>query len=270
MITASLVLYNTRYSDLNTILKCVVASQIARLYVIDNSPTDDLRKVVASLMEGKPYEYIHGQGNVGFGHANNIGIKRAMEVGSDYHIVLNPDIIFKPDVIEKLNGYMDSNEDVGYILPKVVYPNGELQYLCRLMPTPYDIFARRLLPRSLGSKQLERYEMRRMGYDKVFNCPILSGCFMFIRMDALKTVGLFDERYFMYFEDFDLIRRIHRKYKTIYYPEVSIIHNHAAEHRHNKRLFKESVKSAIRYFNKWGWLFDKERRIVNRNTEREY
>lgn len=90
------------------------------------------------------------------------------------------------------------------------------------------------------------------------------GCFMFMRVSALKKVGLFDESIFMYTEDIDMTRRIHRFYKTIYYPLVTIVHAHRAASYTNNKMLRIHIKSAIRYFNKWGWFFDRERRIWNR------
>jgi GT2 family glycosyltransferase len=103
-------------------------------------------------------------------------------------------------------------------------------------------------------------------YNKELNVPILSGCFSLFRVDALKDVGLYDEKFFMYFEDFDLSRRINSKYKTIYYPEVSIIHAHERGAAKSFRLFKVFVKSAIIYFNKYGWFFDFERKKINKSV----
>lgn len=266
IITSSLVLYKTKLSDIDYIINSVLKSEINKLYVIDNSPTDDLKEIIDSF-RNKRIEYIYGHGNIGYGRANNIGLQKAIEYKSKYHIILNPDIIFESNVIAELRTYMDKNEDVGQILPNVTYPDGTIQYLCKLLPHPVDIFARRLLPPKYSAKRNYRYEMHGMGYDKIWNCPILSGCFMFIRTKVLEDVGGFDPRFFMYFEDFDLMRRIHRVSKTIFYPYTSIIHNHAAEHRYNSKLFKEGLKSAIRYFNKWGWFFDKERASINKMAE---
>ena len=67
----------------------------------------------------------------------------------------------------------------------------------------------------------------------------------------------------MYCEDFDLIRRLHRVGKTLFYPDVTIIHDHAKESYKNKKMLFEHIKSAIKYFNKFGWFFDKERRDMN-------
>ncbi|MCR5765459.1 MAG: glycosyltransferase family 2 protein, partial [Treponema sp.] len=81
---------------------------------------------------------------------------------------------------------------------------------------------------------------------------------------TLKENNLFfDDRYFMYCEDFDLIRRIHRVAKTVYYPNVTIVHDHAKESYKNKKMLMIHIKSAIKYFNKFGWIFDKERNFFN-------
>lgn len=265
LITASLVLYKSNLNDLDNVLQSVLNSDIDKLFIIDNSPTNKLASHIASFNSDR-LEYCYGQGNIGFGRANNIGINNALAKGSKYHIILNPDIVFDSRVISELERFMSSHLDVGLILPRVEYPNGDLQYLCKLLPSPIDIFGRRLLPSKWIQKRNNKYEMHFFGYDKVWNCPVLSGCFMFLRTSALQDVGMFDDRFFMYFEDFDLMRRIHVKYKTLYYPFVTIVHNHAAEHRTNKMLLKESIKSAIKYFNKWGWFIDSERKRINKNA----
>ena len=149
--------------------------------------------------------------NIGYGGNHNIALHKAIEQGSDYHVILNPDIYFEFNVLSELLRYMNKNKDVGYVLPKVTYPDGELQYLCKLLPTPFDLIFRRFLPKSLTEKHNAKYELRASGYNSIMNPPCLSGCFMFLRLSIIKEYNLFfDERYFMYCEDFDLMRRIHR------------------------------------------------------------
>ena len=79
---------------------------------------------------------------------------------------------------------------------------------------------------------------------------------MFIRSEALKAEGLFDERFFMYPEDIDLTRRIHRHWKTLYYPACEIVHDHRAESYKSLRMTKIHIINMMRYFNKWGWWVD--------------
>ena len=92
------------------------------------------------------------------------------------------------------------------------------------------------------------------------------GCFLFMRMSALEKVGLFDESIFMYTEDIDITRRIHKYYRTIYYPDVTIVHAHRAASYKSKKMLKIHIRSAIRYFNKWGWFFDQERKVWNKEV----
>lgn len=268
MLTASIVLYNTPTSQIDAVIKSVLDSKcITVLFVIDNSPEDKLKELVK---EYTFVQYIHHE-NTGYGSSHNIALKKSIEMGADYHVVLNPDIYFDSNVLPELIKYMDFNLDTAYILPRVIYPNGELQYLCKLLPTPFDLIFRRFLPKTKAIlRHNARYELRHSGYDKIMNPPCLSGCFMFLRVSTIKEYNLFfDESFFMYCEDFDLMRRIHKVAKTIYYPAVTIVHDHAKASYKNKKMLLAHIKSAIHYFNKWGWLFDRERRVMNKKILEE-
>jgi GT2 family glycosyltransferase len=261
-INASIVLYHNKKEQLTKAINSFLNIDLkVKLYLVDNSSNDNLKEL-AKLDER--IEYIFNNANLGYGSAHNIAIRKSVEDGVLYHVVLNPDIYFESGVLEKLLDYMENHQDVGNIIPQVLYPDGEIQYLCKLLPTPTDLILRRFIPlKSWKEKRNETYELRFTEYDKVMNVPSLSGCFMFLRCEVLKDVGLFDENIFMYLEDVDLNRRIHRKYKTIFYPEVSIVHEYGKESYVNKKLLKYHIQSAIYYFNKWGWVFDKERDEIN-------
>jgi GT2 family glycosyltransferase len=159
---------------------------------------------------------------------------------------------------------MYNNTDIGHLMPKVLYPDGQIQYLCKLIPTPFDLIFRRFLPENWTKKRRDKFELRASGYSKIMDVPYLSGCFMFLRTKALEEIGLFDERFFMYPEDIDLTRRIHRKYRTVFYPEVSVIHNHAQSSYKSLRMLWIHISNMIKYFNKWGWIFDNERKKINK------
>ena len=121
MITASIVTYKTDPEQLRTVIACTADSAVDRIYVVDNSPEPTLGDFAQAL--STKVEYIHGQGNVGYGTAHNIAIRRAMAVEAEYHIVLNPDIQFNPDDIRKMADYMSCHSDVGWLMPRVVYPD---------------------------------------------------------------------------------------------------------------------------------------------------
>lgn len=231
---------------------------VSELFILDNSPTP------SPEFSSLPVTYIFNNKNLGYGAAHNIALRKTIEQGIPYHLVLNPDISFDSGILFKIGGFMDINTEIGHLMPKVLYPDGKIQYLCKLLPTPFDLIFRRFLPAKWTENRMERFEMRNTGYDKLMDVPYLSGCFMFLRTEALKEVGLFDERFFMYPEDIDLTRRIHRKYRTVFYPDISIVHHHAQSSYLNLRMLLIHIINMIKYFNKWGWIFDKERREVNR------
>ncbi len=265
MTTASIVAFHIGHRDLLRLINCVMRYPVDKLYIIDNSSNDELREFVSN---NSMIHYIHSL-NLGYGAGHNVAIKKSIEISADYHVVLNPDIYWEGDVIGELVKYMDDNPDVGQVMPKVFYPDGQIQYLCKMCPSPIDLIFKRFLPGRLTEKRLKKFQLRNTGYDKPMNVPYLSGCFMFFRISALKDVGLFDERFFMYPEDIDITRRIHAKYRTMFYPCVSIVHAHAAASKTSKKMLKIHIINMIKYFNKWGWIFDKQRREFNRKLLRE-
>lgn len=261
MITASVVTFHTRHDELQRLIDCVMQSPVECLYVVDNSSNDELRGFVG---ENPRIKYIHSQ-NRGYGAGHNIAIRLAMDSAADYHVVLNPDVYWTGDVIESLCRFMDEHPACGLVMPQVLYPSGCVQHLCKLLPTPMDLFGRRFVPiRSYQRKHDYRYELQWTGYDRTMEVPALSGCFMFMRCDALKQVGSFDERFFMYAEDLDLCRRIGEVSETLFYPLVSVTHEYEKGSYKNRRLLRYHIVSVVKYFNKWGWFFDKKRRMRNR------
>ena len=268
-INASIVLYHNKKEQLiQTINSFLNTSLEVKLYLVDNSTNNDLKELEKI---DERIEYIYNDANLGYGTAHNIAMRKSIAEGALYHVVLNPDIYFDAQVIEELFLYMQEHHDVGNSIPQVLYPDGEIQYLCKLLPTPSDLILRRFIPfESYKKKRNHQYELRWSGYDKVMNVPSLSGCFMFLRTSALETIGLFDENIFMYLEDTDLNRRIHSKYKTIFYPKVEIYHEYAKESYKSKTLLKYHIKSAIYYFNKYGWIFDKKRDEINQKVQTQY
>ena len=269
-LSASIVLYNTKIDELKRVIDSYFTYPGKKqLFLVDNSPSDSLKEIVKIYPNNDIY-YIFNNENMGYGKAHNIAIKKSIEQNLPYHIILNPDIIIEKNTLEKLTNYMEQHPEVGNIMPKIIYPDGELQYLCKLLPSPIDLIFRRFIPIKNWKEAInKRYELHSFGYDQIMNIPNLSGCFMFLRTEALKQVGLFDENIFMYLEDIDLNRRIHSKYKTIYYPDATVIHEHQKESYKSKRLLKAHIQSAIYYFNKYGWFFDKERTNINKNVFKE-
>ncbi|HEY0654966.1 MAG TPA: glycosyltransferase family 2 protein [Chryseosolibacter sp.] len=261
-ISASIVIYKNDPLLLDRAVASFLDSTTdSTLYLIDNSPSDALRHRFAHPR----VQYIFNNKNIGFGPGHNIALRKALQQENEFHLILNPDVYFDKGVVAKLLDYMRFNTQVGLIMPKVLYPDGRLQPLCKLLPSPVTLFSRRFL--KFNSNLLNRmnhwYEMHFTGYNTVMDVPFLSGCFMFLRMETIRKVGLFDETIFLYTEDTDLTRRIHKHYRTIFYPEASIYHHNQRGSYKNFTILIHHVVSAIRYFNKWGWFSDRERDHIN-------
>ena len=266
-ISGTIVTYKNTHEVLQkAIISFLNTALDVHLYIVDNSPTDELK----ILCKDARVEYIFMNSNKGFGAGHNVIINNPSTMGK-YHLVLNPDIEFQPGTLESLFLYMENNPDVGNLMPKVIYPDGNLQYLCKLLPTPKDWIIRMFIPfKKIKNKIDFDFEMHFADYDKEMNVPYLSGCFMFLRKSVIEEIGSFDEGIFMYGEDTDLNRRIYQKYKTMYYPKACIIHNFEKGSHKNPRLLWIHIKAAIYYLNKWGWVFDKERSIINKITKLKY
>ena len=280
MITASIVTYNNNLLDLEGILRSLLISPVQKLWIVDHSDTytgldDELQEYkrrddVYLQHEGRGFklEYIREE-NKGYGTGHNVALRLAIEEGSRYHLVVNPDVWFGSEVIPALWRLMEEDESIAQVMPKVLFLNGSVQRLAKLLPTPLDLFCRFFMPAKLIAKRNDRFELKHSGYDKMMNVPFLSGCFMFFRVSALKEEGLFDERFFMYMEDVDITRRLHVKYKTMFFPAVSIYHRFSRLSYHNWSLSVEHMISVVKYFNKWGWIYDGGRRRFNKKLLKE-
>lgn len=260
-VSASIVLYKSELSEIVKLVKCLC--DIHSLFIIDNSPTNELSTIVSF----SNVQYIHNPSNPGFGAAHNIAIIKALEIGSKHHFVVNPDVYFEGDVISSMVSYMELDPEIGMIMPQILNLDGSVQNLPKLFPSPFSILFRKLQrPKAYYDKFINKYELRFVQKDVIYNAPILSGCFTLLNLEAIQKIGMYDDKFFMYFEDWDLSRRMHVKYKTIYFPKVSIYHGYESGANKSSRLFKIFIKSAITYFNKWGWFFDKERQILNKKA----
>lgn len=264
----SIVLYKTKLEEIVPQLNEFMTNpQISHIFLIDNSPVE--QQLPDSLNKKQRVSYFFTGKNLGYGVAHNIALSESLKRGVSYHLVINPDVKCKSSDISMLMNLMEDRKELGLVMPKVIDREGNMQFLAKLLPTPLDLIVRRFTPKSWFQFRKKRFELRRADFTKEIDVPYLSGCFMFLRMEAIKRVGMFDERYFLYPEDIDLTRRIHQFYKTIYFPLVTVNHLHQRASYKSMRLLFIHIWNMIKYFNKWGWFFDEERTVVNRRTLRD-
>jgi len=260
-LSVSLVIYNSSAESISGLLADIDSIPLAKnLYVYDNSQQKtDLSSVLKEYAQ-----HIHTGENIGYGAGHNECIKKAE--GSTCHLVVNPDVRFDGADIVKLYEKACSSDKIGLIIPSVYYEDGSFQYIYKLLPDPLTLFSRygaKFLPKSFVKKQNFNYEMRFKDFTKEFELPVVSGCFMFGRTEVFTETGGFDDRFFMYMEDVDLSRRVSMKYKNLYFPDLKITHHFNKSSFKNFRIMTIHIKSAVQYFNKWGWFFDKYRKKVN-------
>lgn len=259
--SCSIVCYRSRPDQLERLLASLTTARPDLLvYLVDNSPADTLRALTGRF----GVHYRHRPDNPGHARAHNLALRDAIAAGSAYHFVLHTDIQIPLDAVGKLLAWMEQHPDVGLLAPRVHYPDGRLQPLCKLLPHPLELLVRRFFPLLHSSSgRLARYELHGSGYTRVMDVPALSGCFLLMRIETLRRVGLFDERFFLYFEDVDLSRRVGRVARTVFVPHVAVVHDVGRGAYRDWRLFWHHLVSAARYFDKWGWLRDEERARVN-------
>ena len=136
-IIASIVLYGNEISILKQAIDSFLNTDLdITLILIDNSPSDLLR----ILQFDNRINYIHNPSNPGFGSSHNIALQKSLDLNADYHLVLNPDIYFSSGTLENIVDFMNENKNIGHLMPKILYPNGEFQFLCKKNPTFFDLF----------------------------------------------------------------------------------------------------------------------------------
>lgn len=217
-----------------------------KLYVVDNLSTDGTPEFIKKNFSS--VEVIIPGDNRGFGAGHN---KILSLLNSKYHIIINPDISIEEDVIGKLAKFMDENEDVGLVSPRICFPGGKEQILGKRNPSIKYLIASRLRKSDEPGALLREYAMLDADMSKPFDIENATGCFMFIRTDIFKKLGGFDEHYFMYFEDSDLTRSVCKKHRAVLFPDATVFHVWGRESKKDMHLMFVQIKSMFHYFRKW-------------------
>lgn len=268
-LSVSVVLHHSDIDRLEVCLNSLRASiaeaihrgllQSARISLVDNSCEERYRLAVNGLLDslaevpGQTSELLSLSENRGFGHAHN----RVMDsVPSDFHLILNPDTELEPAA---LSAGITAIMEEGAVLasPRVVGADGQQEFLCKRYPSVMLLLLRGFAPgfvRRWFQPRLSEYEMRDVciGNERA-DVPIASGCFMLVRVSALRETGGFDDGYFLYFEDFDLSIRLQSRGRLVYVPEMRIKHYGGYAARKGLRHLRHFVASGVRFFHRYGW-----------------
>lgn len=200
---------------------------------------------------------VSGHGNIGYGAAHNLILN---DLKSDYHLMLNPDVELDEQCLAQGLAYLNENEAAVMASPLTHYENGDRQYLCKRYPSVLTLFIRGFLPKGLQntfSNRLAHYEMHDLYANNLNEAhaeiPIVSGCFMLCRTGILVAMKGFDEKYFLYFEDFDLSIRMRKEGHLAYVPSMKIIHGGGNAAKKGFKHIGMFLRSGFRFFNCHGW-----------------
>ncbi len=261
--TASIVLYKHAVKDVEPLFEELAKDTALSEWIVVNNGGSDEACAVAELLGAS---CLHPGRNLGYGAGHNLALRSLAATAAPYHVILNPDIHLQSGALSELVTVMDAMPQVGLVMPRVNFPNGSTQYLCKLLPTPLDLILRRFAGgplQGLFANRMTRYDMKAFDYSRPAYVPVLSGCFMLARRSVLETIGGFDERFFIYMEDTDLCRRIGDVSRLLFWPLTTVTHSHAQESYKNLHMLCLHVRAAVAYFNKWGWWRDPVRKARN-------
>jgi GT2 family glycosyltransferase len=245
------------YNSTDCLLNCLesvygdLGGMPAPLWIVDNGSCDGVNRIV------ERFPQVHltaNQRNLGFGAAVNQALKKTT---SAYVILLNPDSLVLNGFFRTMISFMAENPRVGIAGPGIRNTDGSMQGSARSFPTPLTaLFGRQsLLSRLFPGNPLTRANVLTTGSDGISPMDVdwVSGACMVVRRKAIETVGGFDERFFMYWEDADWCRRMrHGGWRIVYFPLAQVMHHVgvSSAKRAIGSLF-EFHKSAYRLYEKY-------------------
>ena len=244
------------YNDYNTTIgllsKIKSYKSIKTIIVVDNSSTDNSYQVLLKFTSKFPsIKLIQAKKNGGYSYGNNLGLKYLLEKGVDIAIVANPDIIFEEDVIKRIKQELEDDPQIGLITPMMHNCNDQPMRMWLKLPTYFNA----ILDCSLIGRQINKL----LGRVKIdYSHPLMEvekipGSFMAFRTEALKSIGLFDENVFLYYEENIIGEKLRKtNYKSVIITDLSYIHNHSITISKNLsiiKIYKNNLKSKM-YFEK--------------------
>ncbi|MNH99445.1 N-acetylglucosaminyl-diphospho-decaprenol L-rhamnosyltransferase [compost metagenome] len=195
------------------------SAEPARYLVVDNASVDDSLERLATVCPEALL--LANENNVGFGRANNQLVEHLQ---GKYALLLNTDAFVAADTLSKTLEYMEAHPDCGILGVRLEGREGDLQPSCRYFPTPLNVFLSRTgLERFFP--MVRRVDDMQWDHASVRECDWVPGCYYLIRREVIDTVGLFDPRYFLYYEEVDHCKRVKQAgWKVIFYPHTTVVH----------------------------------------------
>ena len=201
MLNASIVINSVNGEQLHRLCSTLAASDnLHTLFIFDNSRyclpqelTDNLSAILADRNKSFSYTWNKGR-TVNYGKCHNIAVRQTVNQHLRYHLIIDGNTEITENTVDCLHLFMEKNLTVGGVIPKVVKENGDTEYLCRLLPSPFDFLFRKSEP-SQRTAVSSRYYLQNPANEKMMNIPYLNGCCMLLRTKAVQQAGFYDEKY---------------------------------------------------------------------------
>jgi GT2 family glycosyltransferase len=224
------------------------------VYVVDNDSKDNIESVVAKSRASSdlPVTLIRNERNLGFAKANNQAIRRC---SGRVVALLNPDTRVTKGALKTIMDWMDGRPDVGIVGPKLLNPDGSLQPSVRRFPGLLDqsmilLKLHHLWP---NAAPFRRYLAKDFDYELEQDVDQLMGAALFVRHRVFESIGLLDERFFIWFEEVDFCKRAKGAgWGVVYLPGASVIHHGGKSFAQALTFKKQRYFSAsmLKYFMK--------------------
>ena len=255
-LSISIVVYK-KYDDvlltIDSIERFTDKSVTKMLYVVDNScyAVDNHYKqsFLQSISKYDDVVYVDTKKNLGFGKGHNFILP---QLDSEFHAIVNPDIVLYSDVFSSLVDFLEKNDNVGMTAPILTDEYDNVLQVYRRDLTLFDLLCRYVHIRFF-CKRINYHTMADVDKSCDFECPFVQGSFLVVKTNVFKDVNGFDERYFMYAEDADLCRTIRKQNRIVVHPKARVVHKWEKASHTNFKLMRTHVISLMKYFNKWGW-----------------
>lgn len=216
------------------------------IIVVDNASGDESVKMVRTHF---PFvKLIENEQNIGHSAGNNVGIQAAT---GEYIAMVNPDIIFREKKdISAIVEYLDEHQQVGILGPKIQNPDGTVQYSCyRRYSTWTPLYRRTFLGKfQFAQQDINRHLMKDFAHDRTQEVEWLLGACMFVRKKAIEDAGMLDERFFLYFADYEWCDRTRaHHWQIVYFHDTTgIIHYHKRESASHRLSMMQIVSYVTR------------------------
>ena len=281
LVSAIVLFHNSRSAEeakncIEALKNQTIADQL-EIIAVNNGADKNVHKIIESAtQDAENLQLIRSEKNLGYGAGNNFGAKHAT---GEFILIINPDNRLEPNAAEVMVRFLQKNPDIGVVGPQLIFPDGTIRDSYRTFPSPLDIIIKRTPLKKIFKNRIRRYLQWDRDSNEIGDVDWLCGACLLIKRSLFEEFGGFDERYFLFFEDCDLCRKVWGKNLRVTYLPTAKARD--SEQRlssggvfsvFTKKTVRVHVASAVKYFWKWSkstkFQASSTKRISNSKSQR--